>query len=83
MTITVVFAGASLGFDHQPGDDRDDDHDFGDSPDLSTKTHLQWDIERQRRWCGNYYMAPPQHCRPPPLGGCSIIMLRTCRRGPA
>ena len=86
MTITVVFAGASLGFDQEHGDDRDDGHDFGDMlPQLicfSTKTHLQWDIERKRRRRGNYYMAPPQHCRPPPLGECFIIMLRICRREP-
>ena len=83
MTITVVFAGASLGFDQEHGDDRDDGHDFGDMlPHLicfSTKTHLQWDIERKRRRRGNYYMAPPQHCRPSPLGESSIIM----KRGPA
>ena len=30
MTTTVAFAGASFGFDHQHGDDRDDGHDFGD-----------------------------------------------------
>ena len=87
MTTTVAFAGASLAFDHQHGDDRDDCREHGDMlPHLiciSTKTHLQWDIERKRRRRGNYYMAPPQHCRPPPLGGCSIIMMRIYRRGPA
>ena len=84
MTTTVAFAGASLAFDHQHGDDRDDCHELGDmSPHLiciSTKTHLQWDIERKRRRRGNYYMAPPQHCRPPPLGESFIIMIRICRR---
>ena len=82
MTTTVAFAGAS--FDHEHGDDG---QHFGDILlhliSISTKTHLQWDIERKRRRRGNYYMAPPQHCRPPPLGGCSIIMMRIYRRGPA
>ena len=82
MTTTVAFAGAS--FDHEHGDDG---QHFGDILlhliSISTKTHLQWDIERKRRRRGNYYMAPPQHCRPPPLGGCSIIMIRIYRRGPA
>ena len=81
MTTTVAFAGAS--FDHEHGDDG---QHFGDILlhliSISTKTHLQWDIERKRRRRGNYYMAPPQHCRPPPLGGCSIIMIRIYR-GPA
>ena len=85
MTTTVAFAGAS--FDHEHGDDGDDGQHFGDILlhliSISTKTHLQWDIERKRRRRGNYYMAPPQHCRPPPLGGCSIIMMRIYRRGPA
>ena len=78
MTTTVAFAGAS--FDHEHGDDGDDGQHFGDILlhliSISTKTHLQWDIERKRRRRGNYYMAPPQHCRPPPLGGCSINMIR-------
>ena len=30
MTTTVAFAGASFGFDHQHGDDRDDGHEHGD-----------------------------------------------------
>ena len=32
------------------------------------KSNFQWDVKCKRWWCGDYYLAPSQHCRPPPLG---------------